>query len=164
MTFGEKLKKLRTDNQMTQEQLAEKIFVSRTAISKWETDRGYPGIDSLKALSDLFQIKIDDLISGADAENKKLLDEKLARRFYFAAVAFLGITVLFALLTYCLKQPYYSFGSVAGAVGYVVFGLLSKPKYKRLQARKRVVPYVLSRIILSAFVIGMVVYTIVAAM
>lgn len=81
MTFGEKLKKLRTDNQMTQEQLAEKIFVSRTAISKWETDRGYPGIDSLKALSDLFQIKIDDLISGADAENKKLLDEKLAVGF-----------------------------------------------------------------------------------
>lgn len=38
MTFGEKLKKLRTDNELTQDELAEKIFVTRTAISKWETD------------------------------------------------------------------------------------------------------------------------------
>ncbi len=38
MTFGQKLKKIRNDNGLTQEQLAEKIFVTRTAISKWETD------------------------------------------------------------------------------------------------------------------------------
>ena len=46
MTFGQKLKKLRNDNNLTQEQLAEMIFVTRTAISKWETDNGYPSIDS----------------------------------------------------------------------------------------------------------------------
>ena len=50
MTFGEKLKKLRNDNGLTQEQLADKIFVTRTAISKWETDKGFPSIDSLKAI------------------------------------------------------------------------------------------------------------------
>ena len=44
MTFGEKLKKLRNESGMTQDQLAEKIFVTRTAISKWETNNGYPSI------------------------------------------------------------------------------------------------------------------------
>ena len=74
MTFGEKLKKLRNDNGMTQDQLAEKIFVTRTAISKWETNNGYPSIDSLKEISILFGISIDDLISDVDVENKKVLD------------------------------------------------------------------------------------------
>lgn len=40
--FGEKLKKLRMEKHFTQEELAEKIWVTRTAISKWETNRGYP--------------------------------------------------------------------------------------------------------------------------
>ena len=80
MTFGEKLKKLRNDNQLTQDELAEKIFVTRTAISKWETDKGYPSIDSLKQLSNLFHISIDELISDTDIENKRLLDEAQSRK------------------------------------------------------------------------------------
>ena len=78
MTFGQKLKKLRTDNMLTQEQLADKLFVTRTAVSKWETDRGFPSIDSLKAVADLFNVRIDDLVSEDDIENKKLADEKRA--------------------------------------------------------------------------------------
>ena len=48
MTFAEKIKKLRNDKSMTQEELAEIVFVSRVAVSKWETGRGYPNIDSLQ--------------------------------------------------------------------------------------------------------------------
>lgn len=161
MTFGEKLKRLRNDNGMTQEQLAEKIFVTRTAISKWETSNGYPSIDSLKTISNLFGISIDDLISDVDVENKKVLDEKIAKRFYFVAIAFLGITVLFTLLAYFLKQPFFNIGSVCGLVGYVFFGLLSKPKYKRLQMRKLIIPYIISRAVVLAVVLGVIVYTIV---
>ena len=50
MTFGEKLKALREEHGMTQDDLAAKLYVSRTAISKWETNRSYPSIDSLKAI------------------------------------------------------------------------------------------------------------------
>ena len=64
MTLGEKLKKLRTDKGITQEALAEKLFVSRTAISKWESDRGYPSIETLKAISNFFSVSIDDLLSS----------------------------------------------------------------------------------------------------
>lgn len=69
--FGEKLKKLRMEKHFTQEELAEKIWVTRTAISKWETNRGYPSIDSLKQLANLFDISIDALISNEDIENQK---------------------------------------------------------------------------------------------
>ena len=64
MTLGEKLKKLRTDSGLTQEELAEKLFVSRTAISKWESNRGYPNIETLKAISKFFSVSIDALLSS----------------------------------------------------------------------------------------------------
>ena len=62
MEFCEKLQKLRSDEGLTQEELAEKLFVSRTAISKWESGRGYPSIDSLKAIAKHFHVTIDELI------------------------------------------------------------------------------------------------------
>ncbi|MCM1297356.1 MAG: helix-turn-helix domain-containing protein [Muribaculaceae bacterium] len=161
MTFGQKLKKLRNENDLTQEQLADMIFVTRTAISKWETDNGYPSIDSLKAISNLFNISIDELISDADIENKKLLDKKNARNMYCIAIAFLGLTVLFTLLSYFLKISYFKIISMCGLIGYLAFALMSKPKYKRLQARKIIIPYVISRVVVFAVVLGVIIYTIV---
>ena len=64
MEFHEKLQELRKKRNMTQEELAEALFVSRTAVSKWESGKGYPSIDSLKEISAFFQISIDDLLSG----------------------------------------------------------------------------------------------------
>ena len=66
MEFGEKLQQLRKGMEWTQEQLAEELFVSRTAISKWESGKGYPNIDSLKNISKLFSVSIDDLLSGEE--------------------------------------------------------------------------------------------------
>ena len=63
MEFSEKLQELRKSRGLTQEELAEALFVSRTAISKWESGRGYPSIDSLKALSKFFGVTIDALLS-----------------------------------------------------------------------------------------------------
>jgi len=77
MDFSEKLQQIRKENGLTQEQLAEKIFVSRTAVSKWESGRGYPSLDYLKSISKLFSISIDDLLSGeelikfAETDNKE---------------------------------------------------------------------------------------------
>ena len=158
MTFGEKLKKLRSDNNLTQEQLADKIFVTRTAISKWETDRGYPSIDSLKQLSNLFQISIDELISDSDIQNKKLLDERNATRLYFIAIAFFGVTLLFVLLAYFLELPYLNIGSGCSAILYVVFAFLSKSKYTGVQTRKIFVPYIVARIIVFIIVLGAVTF------
>ena len=62
MEFHEKLAELRKSRGLTQEELAEALFVSRTAVSKWESGRGYPGIDSLKEISRFFSVTIDELI------------------------------------------------------------------------------------------------------
>ncbi len=62
MEFREKLQELRKNKGVTQEELAEAVFVTRTAVSKWESGRGYPSIDSLKALSRYFSVTVDELI------------------------------------------------------------------------------------------------------
>ena len=66
MEFGEKIQKLRNQNKWTQEQLAEKLYVSRTAVSKWESGKGYPNIDSLKDIAKLFNKTIDELLSSEE--------------------------------------------------------------------------------------------------
>ncbi len=76
MEFNEKLQQLRKNKNMTQEELAAALFVSRAAVSKWESGRGYPSIDSLKDISCFFSVSIDDLLTGekllslAENENK----------------------------------------------------------------------------------------------
>lgn len=64
MEFHETLKELRHRRGLTQEELAALLFVSRTAVSKWESGRGYPGIDSLRAIARLFSVSLDDLLAG----------------------------------------------------------------------------------------------------
>ena len=76
MEFHEKLQKLRSDEGLTQEELAEKLFVSRTAISKWESGRGYPSIDSLKAIAKHFHVTIDELIGSEEIVTLAEQDKK----------------------------------------------------------------------------------------
>lgn len=77
MEFGEKLQNLRKNKGLTQEELAESLYVSRTAISKWESGRGYPSIDSIKEIATFFSVTIDELLSSekilsiAEKENKQ---------------------------------------------------------------------------------------------
>ena len=77
MEFNEKLQELRKQRGLTQEELAEKLYVSRTAISKWESGRGYPNIESLKAISKFFSVTVDELLSTdeiltiAEEDNKR---------------------------------------------------------------------------------------------
>ena len=84
MEFNEKLQELRKGRGLTQEELAQALFVSRTAVSKWESGRGYPNIDSLKELSRFFSVTIDELIcpeeiiSAAENEKKEFVSRYLS--------------------------------------------------------------------------------------
>ena len=64
MELGEKLQQLRKQRGLTQEELAAALYVSRTAVSKWESGKGYPNIDSLKAIARFFSVTVDELLSG----------------------------------------------------------------------------------------------------
>lgn len=71
MTFAERLKMLRRQAGMSQEKLAEKLGVSRQAVTKWETDTGIPDIDNIMAVSKLFDISIDELLGNEKVEKKQ---------------------------------------------------------------------------------------------
>ena len=104
MEFSEKLQQLRKEKGLTQEGLAESLYVSRTAISKWESGRGYPNLDSLKELARFFSVSIDELLSGTElltlAEEDVRQKEKGFRDLVFgmldACVALLLFLPLFA--------------------------------------------------------------------
>lgn len=78
MLFNEKLKKLRKEEGLTQEQLAEKLNVSRQAITKWETGEGVPDIENIKQISNLFNVTIDELLK----EEKNINIEKREKYSY----------------------------------------------------------------------------------
>lgn len=68
MTLGEKIKKARKEHRLSQEQFAEKLCVSRSAVAKWETDKGTPDIENLKAISSLLNVSIDYLLDDGEKE------------------------------------------------------------------------------------------------
>ena len=125
MEFNEKLQELRKSRGLTQEELAEALFVSRTAISKWESGRGYPSIDSLKEISRYFSVSIDVLLSGdqlimiAEKENKSNLNS--------VCDLLLGFVDLFSLLLIFL--PLYSKPSNGYIYAVNLFGYVDNDAY-----------------------------------
>lgn len=124
MSVGDNIKKLRYDNNLTQEDLAAKTYVTRNAISKWETNKGIPSIDSLKQLSSLFNVSLDQLVNEEDMivmalENKKRIEDYKDM--------FAGVSVF---LSYCINGVLvpYIFLSMDGfnehVVNYILLPLI----------------------------------------
>lgn len=144
MEFNEKLQELRKQNGLTQEELAEKLFVSRTAVSKWESGRGYPNIDSIKAIAKFFSVTVDELLSGgevldiAEEDNRQkekhfcdivfgLLDISAAMFFFvpFFGQEADGIIEGVSLLSLCKVQPYMKATYFAIVILTVASGVLT---------------------------------------
>ena len=79
MEFHEKLQDLRKQKGITQAKLAKEIYVSRTAVSKWESGRGYPNIDSLQELAKYFSVTVDELLSGEELKTIEAADQRIAK-------------------------------------------------------------------------------------
>lgn len=75
-SFSDKLKKLRLSKNLTQVQLAKLVYVSRSAIAKWEQNRGFPNIDALQRISEIFEISIDELLSEKELKILEVMDNK----------------------------------------------------------------------------------------
>lgn len=111
MEFNEKIKALRKQKGLTQEELAQALYVSRTAISKWESGRGYPNIDSLKALAQFFGVAVDELLSGDEVLTMAEADvRQKASRFHDLTFGLLDCSMALFLLLPIFGQ------SVDGAV------------------------------------------------
>lgn len=140
MELSEKIQKLRKEHNLTQEQLAEQLFVSRTAISKWETGRGTPSMESLKQLAKLFHITLDQLLSTeeiiviAESENRENI-----KRFASYMDGIINLAALLSLLLPLYKVedngffysvPLYQLGGWQGIVFWIapvimaIFGIV----------------------------------------
>lgn len=80
MTLGEKIKEARRKSGLSQEQLAERLSVSRSAIAKWETDKGLPDVGNLKILARLLNVSVDHLL-----DESKTVEESVIRETYVLA-------------------------------------------------------------------------------
>ena len=100
MNFNEKLQQLRTKSGLTQEQLAEKVFVSRVAVAKWESGRGYPNLDSLKMIAKVFNVSIDDLLSSEELID--IAEVQTKNKGNILRTLILGITDVMAALLFVI--------------------------------------------------------------
>ena len=144
MEFNEKLQELRKQRGLTQEELAEKLYVSRTAISKWESGRGYPNIESLKAIAKFFSVTIDELLSTneiltiAEEDNKQkethfrdlmygLLDLSIAMLLFlpFFAEKMDGIIQSASLIALDGVQAYLKITYFAVVILMIIMGILT---------------------------------------
>lgn len=106
MNFNEKLQQLRKQKGLTQEQLASCLYVSRTAISKWEAGRGYPNLDSLKAIAKCFDVTIDELLSNDELLTVAQEDKKRTKKSFLDLVYGLldvSVVMLFFLPLFAAK-------------------------------------------------------------
>ena len=127
MEFNEKLQKLRKDQSLTQEELAEKLFVSRTAISKWESGRGYPSIDSLKVIAKFFHITIDELIGNEEIISLAEQDIKENKKKHTELIC--GVLDCFITLLFFL--PLFGNGDSSGA-SVTVFSLTEVSEWMKI--------------------------------
>ena len=101
MTLGERIYRFRTDRNLTQEQLAERLGVTRQSISKWEGDLVKPEIEKLKAMAKLFEVSLDDLISDEAAETKTTKAERFERNvtvYKFVSIITAGICLVMIVI------------------------------------------------------------------
>jgi transcriptional regulator with XRE-family HTH domain len=148
MIFSEKLKNERKNKGWSQEELAEKLFVSRQSVSKWETGQNYPSIVIIIKLSDLFGITIDELLRSDEELTEKVIKDskQLAypRLKFILDVIFLSGVVLWVIkigmillnkftalhFTFYEGSFFWNFGSLILTVGAAIGSSIVKEKYK----------------------------------
>ena len=157
MEFQEKLQQLRKQKGLTQQELAVQLYVSRTAVSKWESGRGYPTIDSLKAIAAFFSVTVDDLLSGgqvltiAEEEHKQtrqqfsslvfgLLDCSGAIFFFLPIFGQTvgGVIQEVSLPALTQVQPYMKIAYFVIVIGMILWGVLTLALQGRAKVKNTV--------------------------
>lgn len=133
MKIGDKLKNARLKKSMTQEEVAEKLFVSRQSISNWENNKTYPDIGNVIALSDLYQISLDELLKGSDNFMKHLEESTDIVKSNKKLIFFIGLAltamIVMALFTEFLPKKVFLISIFSLAV--MVTGLVYSEIIKR---------------------------------
>lgn len=146
MELGKQIKKHRQEVQLSQEELAERVYVSRQTISNWENDKSYPDVNSLVLLSETFQISLDNLIKGDIEVMKDVIQkeeiEKMNRYGKIYTIMLIATAVsavpLFMLLGVWALIPW---GIIWGIAMYFAFMLEKIKKDNDVQTYKEIVAF-----------------------
>ena len=146
MELGKQIKKHRQEVQLSQEELAERVYVSRQTISNWENDKSYPDVNSLVLLSETFQISLDNLIKGDIEVMKDVIQkeelEKMNRYGKIYTILLIATAVsavpLFMLLGVWALIPW---GIIWGISMYFAFMLEKIKKDNDVQTYKEIVAF-----------------------
>lgn len=174
MEFNEKLQELRKQKGLTQEDLASALYVSRTAVSKWESGRGYPSIDTLKEIATFFNLTIDELLSGgellsiAENDNKQkqsrfrdvvfgLLDVSVVLFFFIPLFAERGEAIKAVDLLALTVSPYLKTAYFVLIIAVVLLGVLTLAlqAFENKFKVKNIVSLILTAVLLLLFILNL---------
>ncbi len=121
MEIGNRIKKYREHINLSQEELADKVYVSRQTVSNWENNKSYPDINSLKLLTNIFDVSLDEFIKGDIEEMKKRIDEYDLKEYNTLSIIF-SIEFLLMLLS---AYPLLRFLKILGIVIWFIITVIT---------------------------------------
>ena len=121
MNVGEKIKKHREKQNISQDELALKVFVSRQTISNWETNKSYPDIKSLTMLSNIFHVTLDDFIKGDIEEMKRIVSKEKIEKFNIMSYIFLVEMLIVMFSAY----PLFTLDGYIGVIIWALFFVIT---------------------------------------
>ena len=146
MELGKQIKKYRQEAQLSQEELAERIYVSRQTISNWENDKSYPDVNSLVLLSETFQVSLDNLIKGdIDIMKEVIQREEVVKMKHYGAVytILLTATVVSAvpLFMWLDTWAFIPWGIIFAAAMFFAFKVEKVKKDNDVQTYREIVAF-----------------------
>ena len=133
MELGKQIKKYRMEAKLSQEELADKVFVSRQTISNWENDKNYPDINSLVLMSEVFNVSLDHLIKGDLERMKKEIDTQEYAEFQKDSTMFSILFIALLIVPVPLVMILEWFGMVlyVGLFAVGMYFAIKIEKYKK---------------------------------
>ncbi|HQD50347.1 MAG TPA: helix-turn-helix transcriptional regulator [Defluviitaleaceae bacterium] len=146
MELGKQIKKYRKALSLSQDALAEKIFVSRQMISNWENDKSYPDINSLILLSEVFNTSIDNLVKGDVETMKKEISQFERKRFnelknFYAVLLILDIVIPTPLFYFLKSAGVVIWVLISALTIYIAFQLEKEKKKYDIQTYREIVAF-----------------------
>lgn len=135
MNLGEKIKGCRTKAGLSQEQLAKKMNVSRQAVTKWETGRGIPDIANLIALSEEFDISLDELLKEDGAVKKKIISDSASKKWHILVIVYLAAIVMY-IAYFAIRHDILMIGFLVSTLFMLFFEVRIFIKEKRISAEE----------------------------
>ena len=132
MEIGRRIKNLRAEHNISQEQLSEKIYVTRQTISSWENDKSYPDLNSLIRMSEVFNITIDNLVKGDIIKMKEIINQDDRKKFSRESTKFTLLIIVMVVSAPILLQFLDKIGIAIWAV-IAIIGMYYAFKVEKLK-------------------------------